>query len=309
MRLGIVVLSLVMLYATGVCAQIVDPLVNPRQSDSTNARRGAIQTEGLRRVLEADAPPMPDSARQNLLNRHIRDLYRKPTRQETEILAPSAKLAESYSTILSQPHTGIIKLNADSRCSENSEVVSAVSDCMRYQIPGAGTSFSFRFESYRIPRLSDLILDNGILKIDGVYQQGVMVNLGDVPFELITLNSNGLKYLVDVRPVTDSDELSKIENRLGAGIKADGYVYGMGFFAKEKTTYAVRSIAFRGVFMRSLNGLAYDEFSFDKRKDVVVIFRVVEKDRDGNITIVWKELSRSDAPKLKISDPLLTAAK
>ena len=311
MQRRIIVLCLIMLGAIGIRAQVADPLLIANRSvTNESGKRATVQTADLlKKLQDFDVSPMRDAATENLRNQNIRAIYRKPTQKETAILIPSTILAESFAGFLSQTHTGIVKLNGDGRCADNTEVVSVAEGCFHYKIPGAGTSFSFRFGSYRIPRLADLILENGILKIDGIYQQGVMVNLGDVPVDEITLKSSGLKYLVDLKPALDSDELAKVEGRLGSGIKADGYVYGLGFHAKEKTTYALRSIAFKGVFMRSLNGLAYDEFRFDQRKDVVVVFRVVEKDTKGNITIVWKELSRIDAPKLKINDPVLAMAK
>ncbi len=311
MRRRIIVLGLVILCTVGVSAQIVDNLPNGNRSttNESDGKRAREITSAMLKKLDDPDVSSQDPATHNLPNQQIRDLYRKPTARETAIIAPSTKLTDIYADFLSQKRTGIVKLNADSQCSENTEIVSAADECSRYKIPGAGTSYSFRFESYRIPRLADLVLENDILRIDGIYQEGIMANLGDVPIESITLRSNGLKYLVELRPAPDSDELTRTETRLGNGIKADGYVYGLGFYAREKTTYVVRSIAFKGVFMRSLRGHTYDEFQFDKRADVVVVFRVVEKDPNGNVTIVWKELSRTDSRTLKINDPGRTGAK
>jgi hypothetical protein len=84
------------------------------------------------------------------------------------------------------------------------------------------------------------------------------------------------------------------------GIRRDGFLYRRGLFIVENTTFALRSIAYEGKHYRAINGLTYNEFDYDKRNDVIVVFRIVEKDEAGNVTILWKELSEKNSPKLKI---------
>jgi len=36
----------------------------------------------------------------------------------------------------------------------------------------------------------------------------------------------------------------------------------------------------------------------DKRMDLIVAFRVVGRETNGSVTILWKELNRLDAPKI-----------
>jgi hypothetical protein len=47
-------------------------------------------------------------------------------------------------------------------------------------------------------------------------------------------------------------------------------------------------------------GLLFQDLDLEKRVDLIVGLRVIRLD-DGNATIVWKELSRKDAPKLKFA--------
>ncbi len=236
----------------------------------------------------------------NPLNELRRVIYRKPSKEEIQIFAPSPSLLEKYAFFLRQPDVGIIKLNSDSSCVENSEIVTAKETCLQYAIPGAGTAYSFRFKNYRLSRLADLILSKGILKTDGVLQQGIMVNLGDVSLQDITLQTKGLKYLVDFRPAVDAEGLLEIDGKLSKGIEADGFLYRLGFYVSDQVTFALRSIAYNGKYMRSVKGVLYNELDFDKRKDIIVAFRVVEIEANGNITILWKMLFQGDAPALKI---------
>jgi hypothetical protein len=170
-------------------------------------------------------------------------------------------------------------------------------------MPGAGTAYSFRTESHRIPHLADLVLSKNVLKSDGVMQRGLLVNLGDIPLEDITVQTKGLKYLVDFDPVADAESLAKFDRQLLEGIKADGFIYGLGLYVKNQATYALRSIAYKGKAARSANGIPYNELDFDKRRDILVAFRIVEQEANGNITVVWKILSSKDAPTLKIKSP------
>jgi len=236
----------------------------------------------------------------NPLNELKRVIYRKPSKEEIQIFAPSPSLLEKYALFLRQPDVGIIKLNSDSSCVENSEIVTVKETCLQYAIPGAGTAYSFRVESYRLPHLADLVLSKGILKSDGVLQQGIMVNLGNISLQEVTLQTKGLKYLLDFKPVADVESILKIDRELSKGIEANDFLYRLGFYVNDQVTFALRSIAYKGKYMRSVKGILYNELDFDKRKDVLVAFRVVETDANGNITILWKMLSQSNAPTLKI---------
>lgn len=263
---------------------------NPVGRDS-NATFDQLRALEVRRTRESSVGNPLDEIKQRL--------YRKTNKEEVQILAPAPYLLEKYAAFLRQPDAGIIKLNGDSGCVESPEIIVAKENCLQYTMPGAGTAYSFRVESHRLPRLADLMLSKDVLKTDGVLQQGIMVNLGDVPLEDINLQARGLKYLLDFTPAANAASLLETDRQLSKGIKADGFIYRLGFYAKDQTTFALRSIAYKGKFMRSVKGLAYNELDFDKRKDIVVAFRLIEKDANGNITILWKLLANRNAPTLK----------
>ena len=92
------------------------------------------------------------------------------------------------------------------------------------------------------------------------------------------------------------------------GISATGFTYASHAKAVENNTYAFRLTAYRlGHTMAQpteksakLEILFFD-LSFDKRVDSIIAFRVLRIDPGGNATILWKELSRKDAAKLKFA--------
>ncbi|MBK9163267.1 MAG: hypothetical protein IPM21_05040 [Acidobacteria bacterium] len=229
-----------------------------------------------------------------------RGIYRTPDEKETKLLAVDASLLTEHEPFLKQRNTGIVKLNADSECVSSVEVLNATEKCLDVNFPGAGIAFSFRTESYRLPRLADLIFLEGFFRADAVLQQVVMVELGDVPLGDVTLQTSGMRYLAELKPPPDGEQFMAFDRQLAAGINDGGFSYRKGFRSRADITYALRSIAYKGTYMRSIDGVTYDELDYDKRRDVIVAFRVVDTDKDGNVTLLWKRLRETNAPTLKI---------
>jgi hypothetical protein len=166
-------------------------------------------------------------------------------------------------------------------------------------MPGAGSSFSFRTESYRIARLSDVTFTDKSFQAGGVVLHGIFVKLGDVPIEEVDLQTRGLKYLVDFQPEPDYEKGKALDAELTKGVASDGFLYRRGLFITENTTFALRSIAYDGKYYRAVETVTYNEFDYDKRRDVIVVFRIVEKDEAGNVTILWKKLQEKSSPEVK----------
>lgn len=236
---------------------------------------------------------------QVFLHPKLKPLYRNPTKEELKTLSPNIEEVNKYADFLRQPNTGLIKLAADLGCAENTKIVVATADCLRYTMPGAGTSFSFRTKNYRLQRLADLTFTNDSFQATGVLLHGIFVKIGDVPLEKVDLQTKGLSYLLNFQPETDYEKARVIDRQLSEGVFSDGFQYRRGFYAVENTTYVLRSIAYDGKYFRAVEGVAYNEFAFDKRRDVTVAFRIVRKDSDGSVTILWKEILRKNSPKIK----------
>ena len=209
---------------------------------------------------------------EDILSEEIHPLYRKPSKKELENLTPSPALVTKYEKFLQQSDAGIFKLSANSACAKNTQVVVATENCLSNDIPGAGTAYSFRVKSHRMLHLSDLVLEKNVIRTGSLLQQGLMVNLGNIGLDEVSTQTNGLKYLFDFKPLTNNEELASFEEKLSKGIKSDGFTYGFGLYVEDQTTFALRSIAYRGKFLRSVSGVNYNEMDFDKRKDIVVVF-------------------------------------
>lgn len=239
------------------------------------------------------------SLRLTVLHKYADPLYRKPTKDELQLVAPDPSLYGKYREFLAQPSTGLFKLVPDAGCAENAKIITASEICMKFAFPGAGSSYSFRTKNYRIKQLADLSFSDAKLNITGDLTHGLLVDLGDVPLDQASLGSVALKYLVEFQPSAGFREANKINESLTDGIRQDGFLYLRSIQAIENHTYALRSIAYRGRVMTSIKGVPYNELDFDRRRDIVVVFRIVQKDADGSVSILWSQLSDKEAPKIK----------
>lgn len=284
------------------------PTTQPTSGSSGRANRTIDRQERARidgafdALRSLEIPQNVQKSYASVISEEVQPLYRKPSKKDLKNLQPSQSLLTQYEKFLQQPETGIFKLSADSSCAVNTNVVVATESCLANNIPGAGIAYSFRVKSHRMLHLSDLILDKNVIKSDSLLQQGLLVNLGNIELGEVSAQTNGLKYLLDFKPAASKEELLGIDEKLSKSIKSDGFVYSYGLYVEDKTTFALRSIAYRGKILRSISGVKYNEFDFDKRKDIVVVFRVVEKDANGDLTILWKEISRQDSPVIKIEE-------
>ena len=226
-------------------------------------------------------------------------MYRKPKKSEMQAVSADEELRRKYGSLLSDKSAGIIRLLPTSACSKDGKVVSTSDKCLKYPFPGAGASYSFRFRNYRIRRLADLTLVGNALIARGVLTGAIFVELGHIPLEQLTLDSPGVGYLVDYKPVSTATEALDSARMYAKGVENGGFLYGRGVYFSEGTTVVLRSIAYRGQYLRSVAGIVYNELDFDKRRDVIVAFKVVRVAGDGSVTLLYKILSDRKAQKLK----------
>ena len=217
---------------------------------------------------------------------------------------PSPADVAQYSEFLKQPRTGIFRLFPFLPCTEK-YLIRTDGECANF-IPDS-FSYSFRLKGYSDQHFFDLKSKDGNLVTGGILSLGVLTALGDVALETVSLNGDGMKFLADMKPETVQKDAEKQMGDFIKGVETGGYKYQTKIKIDENMTYGMRVVAYRipdsvtlqindpknvyaGNFL-SINRL-------DERDDIIIAFRVVRKEEDGNVTILWKELKREDAPKL-----------
>jgi hypothetical protein len=252
-----------MIFASQICAQ-------------TAAR------EGQRRILGAKP--------------FVQFLRQKPTKQQQNRLAPDAADLVKHARFLEQPKTGIFRLLPDLGCEENPLIIRADEKCLE-SVP-EGSFYSFRERKHTKEFLSDIRLKNNHLITHGALSQGILVNLGEAALETLSPESSGLRFLRNYAPHSSGVEVQRQFLEVARGIKDGEYDYRKAFPVNENMTFALRVIAYRGNIFRTFSGYRYNLLSGDKRIDLTVAFRIIRKDADGGITVLWKELERKDSPRI-----------
>lgn len=277
-------------------------------NNSASQQRGSQQSSPAQKVFNQRQSLANSAMELEMLSRGVVDpftkvrpdvdkLYRKTNKKDLNKLSFNQQDFTDSAVFLREKNTGLIKLLPDAGCDKGTAVVVVTDNCLKYDFPGAGSAYSFRTADYRIQQLSDLIFTGEHFYSNSVWTQGIFVAIGDVPLDQINLQIPAAKYLSDFQPAVEQEKAVEFQQKLERGIKSDNFVYSQAVAANENTTYLLRSVAYNGKFYREVKGVVYDEFTFDKRKDVIVGFRVIRKDPDGAVTILWKELSRQDSPK------------
>lgn len=301
----LVLLVLFTLSSIGIYSQVTrNPQATPRPVFTQQTQRQLNRSRDINRRSEnirlAEDFPVKNDEDRAIFLKNIQPLYRESTDAELDFIAPNSEDTEAYAESLKKKNTGLIKLVNDQGCASNTNVVDASPKCEGYTMPGAGSSYSFRFGDYRMFKLSDLNFKNDRFESLGVLTHGMMVNLGDIPLEDISTNTKGMKYLVKLKPAKDFNKAAEIAKDLTTGIKDDGFTYASILPVQNQSTYALRAIAYRGEALKVVEGLLFNELEMDKREDIIVIFRVVRLHPNEDVTILWKQLESSKSPELKL---------
>lgn len=224
-------------------------------------------------------------------------LRTKPTREQKKLLQPNPQELSQYQQLLSQPRTGMMRLLPDIGCYDNMNVLKADEVC-RNAVPES-SFFSFREREHTLEALSDIRLKSGHLISDGILSQGIITSLGNISIERVSLDTAGIGYLRSFEPEPVAPDAKTQYIQFVNGIKSGDHEYRKAVRVVENSTYAIRVVAYRGNVFRSFRGWKFDLLEGDKRIDITIAFRVVRKDPEGAVTIVWKELERRESPRLK----------
>lgn len=223
------------------------------------------------------------------------------TKEQSKGLLPNLEDSTKYANFLKLPHTGLIKLFPELDCTSKG-VIRVDGPCENF-VP-LSSAYSFRKTKYISNKFADVGLKDNTFFTNKMFSNGIIVLLGDIPIESVSANSNGLKFLSDYQAAKSNKEILAKNKDLANGIQEGGYTYSNLLSVLENTTYAIRVIAYRGEILKQAPFPYKSTFNIlkrDKRVDIIAVFRVVRKDSDGTLTLLWKELQRKDSPKIELS--------
>ncbi len=101
----------------------------------------------------------------------------------------------------------------------------------------------------------------------------MMLNLGDVPMEEITINHSVVNFMLSYKPPRTEPEARCELLRFRSGVKVKDSFYKSKLPVRVNTTYLLRSVHYG-------------------TPDALVAFHVSRQDTDGSLIIAWKLLKQ-----------------
>ena len=232
-------------------------------------------------------PKLSDAARQRVLQ--VRRVAFEDVKQNEKLLAKAG--------------TGIFKLFPDLGC-VSKNVVSVAPECNVF-VP-LSSSFTFRTNGYSDELYHDIYFKKDQITSNSFFSQGIFAVVGDSLVDAIEKDHPSLQYLQSYEPATDPKTAVEHARQFQKGVESNGYQYTDSITPRENVTYVMRIIAYRldntlkpVDHETSMNEIMFHSLAFDKRLDMTIVFRLLGRDELGGYTVVWKEMDRREAAKIK----------
>ena len=192
---------------------------------------------------------------------------------EKKVLAVADSDQEQFASFLSQPQTGIVRLLPRETYEGNAKRALA--------IRGGGAYYSFVRKTHEYGYGSDIQLSQEQLSVGFAgADYGLLLNLGDVSLDQVANDHVATRALLDYTPPVKEAEVRSEHRKLWKGIELSGFNFTSRVPAKVSNTYLLRSI------------------SIDA-SDTLAVFRIVRKDTDGSLILVYKVLKTFPKPAME----------
>lgn len=298
-----------------------------RHLDARNKLNG-YDREGF--ISERDKSPMPPSLYKGR-NKEVGNLNK--TFEKTRYMLDVPKTYyEKYKELLDDKKTHLTRLQPDKNCYGKYQVsVEQLERCSNViPIPGGGALYSFR-SALKFPKQSlvmVLIEDEMILTtskptqgfeqvdwwnirfindkfiVQNSNMRGIISEIGDVDLKSIDLTSKELEFLNNFKQKDTLPEIKEQSDALKNGISFNNFVYSNTSPVKVNSTYVLRSIDYGSIIGQTMflkqyppaKQLKMKKSFVDERADLTIAFKVVGREDDGSVIILWKELKAGPLP-------------
>jgi len=208
----------------------------------------------------------------------IESLREQIRSREKRLLAPAREDEVAFAEFLRQPETGLVRLLPREQWEH------------KLSIRGGGAYYSFTRRTHEYGYGSDIELQQGHLSSGFAgLDYGLLVDLDDVLLEKISLETPAVRVLGERVPPSAEAEIRAQQMRAGAGETVEGLTYKSHLPTKVNHTYVLRSVQYHG--------------EKGAGRDAIVALRVVRRDTDGSVTLLWKMLKQYPSPQYVRAEP------
>lgn len=189
--------------------------------------------------------------------------------KESVLLSPSKEDRRAHAEFLAQPGTGLVRLLPREKWDG------------KLSTRGGGAYYSFTRRTHEYGNGSDISLEQNMLSVGFAgANYGFMANLGDVPLEMVSAEAEAVQFMAAHKTPSNEPDARKVQTQLvSGGIREGEQTYQERLPLNVGGTYVLRSVNY-------------------ETSDVLVAFRVLRKDSDGSVVLLWKMLQEFPRPTL-----------
>ncbi|MBD0371951.1 MAG: hypothetical protein ICV60_14010 [Pyrinomonadaceae bacterium] len=220
-------------------------------------------------LLSSSEALAQSSSERDRIMKEIESLQEQVKAKEKVLLAPAREDAAPYEDFLNQPGTGLIRLLPREKYDG------------KLLIRGGGAYYSFASLKHEYGQGSDIELQQNSFSVGFAGADfGYLCLLGEVPLQEVGLDHAGAQFLLNYAAPSAEPEARQAAMRARTDFQANNYVYKDRLPVQVGSTYLLRSISYGD-------------------SDTLVAFRVLRKDSDGSVILLWKMLKKFPKPQLQ----------
>lgn len=210
-------------------------------------------------------------------------------------LLPPQKYWDQYGDFLKSKKAGLARLFIDKGCDQGKTVtVQELERCAGVvPVKGDGSFYSFIFRANEAGGSFwwDIHFDKDKFVVGNDRIQSIIAELGDIDLE-DARKSKALKFLDKFEMKKTLAEIKEQRSILEKGIENDGFTYSNNVPVKINQTYILRTVAY-------LHPEIPAYYHWETGFDLTIAFKVVAREADGSLILLWKEL-KSEQPRHKL---------
>lgn len=204
----------------------------------------------------------------------------------------SPEVESDYAAFLKTRKTGVFKLLGDGPEKDPLADELVVVEEERQAIFWQTSTFSFR-EKTLGTWLADISYTEGKIIGTAATSHLIFTQLQTEDIASVTAETPGMPFLASFVRAKSADEVVEIGKRLAPGISDGGFRYTTSTWPRVGKVYGLRIVAYG--YRRGIS-VTLGEM------DLLLTFKIAERDENGDLTFVWKELHRKRGPVFYLKD-------